>query len=112
MFSHILIAHDLSLESDIALQRAAQLANQHHARLTLLHVVEGHPDAKALAELQAAAEKVLGERLATYSHCRADVVLRSGQARPPWRSPAISVRTCWWSAATTRAARNCSAVPI
>lgn len=55
MFSHILIAHDLSLESDIALQRAAQLANQHHARLTLLHVVEGHPDAKALAELQAAA---------------------------------------------------------
>ncbi len=80
MFSHILIAHDLSLESDIALQRAAQLANQHHARLTLLHVVEGHPDSKALAELQAAAERVLGERLAAYSHCQADVVLRSGQA--------------------------------
>lgn len=80
MFSHILIAHDLSRESDIALQRAAQLASQHRARLTLLHVVEGKPDGGALADLQAAAQKVLSERLATYSHCPAEVVLHSGEA--------------------------------
>lgn len=80
MLSHILIAHDLSLESDIALQRAAQLANQHQARLTLLHVVEGNLHEKALDELRNAAEQVLGERLSTYSHCRADVLLRNGQA--------------------------------
>lgn len=37
---HILIAHDLTPEADLALQRAAQLARQHDARLTLLHVPE------------------------------------------------------------------------
>lgn len=35
---HILIAHDLTPEADLALHRAAQLARQHAARLTLLHV--------------------------------------------------------------------------
>lgn len=80
MFSHILIAHDLSRESDIALQRAVQLANQHRSRLTLLHVVEGRPDSSSLAKLQTAAQQVLGERLAAYSHCKAEVVLRSGEA--------------------------------
>ena len=31
MYSKILIAHDLSKEADVALQRAVQLAEQHQA---------------------------------------------------------------------------------
>lgn len=46
MFRHILIAHDLSAEADTALRRAAQLADQHGARLTLLHVL-GQRDQQA-----------------------------------------------------------------
>ncbi|MFT0213437.1 universal stress protein [Pseudomonas sp. F1_0610] len=38
MFKHILIAHDLTTAADIALLRAAQLAKQHQAQLTILHV--------------------------------------------------------------------------
>lgn len=37
---HILIAHDLRSTADLALRRAAQLARQHKAKLTLLHVSE------------------------------------------------------------------------
>lgn len=47
---HILVAHDLSPEADLALLRAAQLARQHNARLTLLHVQEGQPDPYPLRE--------------------------------------------------------------
>lgn len=40
MTGHILIAHDLRSTADLALRRAAQLARQHGARLTLLHVFD------------------------------------------------------------------------
>lgn len=40
MVQHILIAHDLSPEADLALGRAAQLAAQTGARLSLLHVLD------------------------------------------------------------------------
>ena len=39
MYQHILIAHDLRDTADMALCRAAQLARQHGARRTLLHVL-------------------------------------------------------------------------
>ncbi|MFZ3183600.1 MAG: universal stress protein [Pseudomonas sp.] len=78
MFKHILIAHDLSHQADVALRRAAQLANQHHARLTLLHVVESQQSASELASLRTAAEQVLG-RLASFNHCEADVRLEQGK---------------------------------
>jgi nucleotide-binding universal stress UspA family protein len=35
---HILVAHDLRSTADLALRRAAQLARQHNAKLTVLHV--------------------------------------------------------------------------
>lgn len=38
LFTHLLLAHDLSHEADVALRRAAQLASQFQAKLTLLHV--------------------------------------------------------------------------
>ena len=80
MFKHILIAHDLSHEADVALRRALQLANQHDAKLTLLHVLEGQQKGSALTSLKTAAEHVLGERLASYSHSHADVRLEQGKA--------------------------------
>jgi len=40
MFQHILVAHDLSPDADLALQRAVQLARQTGARLSLLHVLD------------------------------------------------------------------------
>ncbi|UFQ98174.1 universal stress protein [Pseudomonas wenzhouensis] len=40
MFKHILIAHDLRDTADMALCRASQLAKQHGAHLTLLHVLD------------------------------------------------------------------------
>lgn len=40
MIRHILIAHDLRSTADLALRRATQLARQHNARLTLLHVLD------------------------------------------------------------------------
>lgn len=40
MIHHILIAHDLSREADVALQRAAFLAKQTGAQLSLLHVLD------------------------------------------------------------------------
>ena len=80
MFTHILIAHDLSHEADVALRRAAQLATQYQAKLTLLHVAEGQQSSSAVASLRVAAEQVLGERLATYCHGNAEVRLEAGKA--------------------------------
>ncbi|TBV08581.1 universal stress protein [Phytopseudomonas dryadis] len=40
MFTHILIAHDLRDTAEMALRRAAQLARQHGARLSVLHVLD------------------------------------------------------------------------
>ncbi|MNQ63783.1 hypothetical protein D3C85_781770 [compost metagenome] len=39
MLTHILIAHDLRDTADMALCRATQLAQQHNAKLTILHVL-------------------------------------------------------------------------
>ena len=44
MTGHILIAHDLRDTADLALRRAAQLARQHDAKLTLLHVFDPRLD--------------------------------------------------------------------
>lgn len=69
---HILIAHDLSPEADLALQRAAQLAVQHNARLTLLHIVDHLPANPAV-------ERQLNERLARFNLPDAQVRLAGGQ---------------------------------
>ncbi|MFI8741812.1 universal stress protein [Stutzerimonas zhaodongensis] len=45
MVQHILVAHDLSPDADLALGRAAQLARQTGARLSVLHVLAGNPGA-------------------------------------------------------------------
>lgn len=48
MVTHILIAHDLRSTADLALRRAAQLARQHNARLTLLHVINSQLSSREL----------------------------------------------------------------
>ncbi len=57
MPQHILVAHDLSREADVALGRAAALAKQTGARLSVLHVLHEHADGdaeqQARGELQA-----------------------------------------------------------
>ncbi len=78
MFKHILIAHDLSHQADVALRRAAQLANQHNARLTLLHVVETPHSASELSNLRNSAQEILG-RLASFNQCEAVVRLEQGK---------------------------------
>jgi len=57
MVQHILVAHDLSPEADLALRRGVQLARQNQARLSLLHVLD--------AAAEPAAEKRARERLQT-----------------------------------------------
>lgn len=52
MIQHILVAHDLSSEADVALRRGAQLARQSHARLSLLHVLDQVDEAQARALLR------------------------------------------------------------
>ena len=43
-YSHILCATDFSPNSERAVERAIDLAKQHHAKITLLHVVENFPE--------------------------------------------------------------------
>ncbi len=55
MLKHILVAHDLSAQADLALQRAAHLAQRQQARLSLVHVLSADGDeACARQRLQAA----------------------------------------------------------
>jgi nucleotide-binding universal stress UspA family protein len=72
MFKHILIAHDLSSEADLALQRALQLAAQHQARLSILHVVG--PD-----QSREVAEEALAQRLDADSLTQVRLVFDSGK---------------------------------
>lgn len=60
---HIMLAHDLSEHAHIALQRAWHLAQQHAARLTVLHVMENHLPQTVLKHNQAAAEKLIAQQL-------------------------------------------------
>ncbi|MCQ2030821.1 universal stress protein [Stutzerimonas zhaodongensis] len=58
MVQHILVAHDLSPDADLALARAARLAQQARSRLSVLHVLEGDADERnARTKLHAALEQ-------------------------------------------------------
>lgn len=73
MLKHILVAHDLSPEADLALQRGALLAREQGARLTLLHVA-------ATAEAADAACVRMRERLDACGASGAQVRACHGQA--------------------------------
>ncbi len=60
MPQHLLVAHDLSPQADIALQRAALLQRRLGARLSLLHVAPGSGDAAWLHDQLQARVQALG----------------------------------------------------
>ncbi|MFC5696142.1 universal stress protein [Pseudomonas sp. GCM10022186] len=79
MSTHILVAHDLSHEADTALRRAVQLARQHGARLSLLHVLEDHlPDALQ-GNLREAAQQHFGTCLEQLGAEDCQLLLRKGR---------------------------------
>lgn len=60
---HIMVAHDLSEQALAALQRGAQLAQQHAARLTVLHVQENHLPPVVLEQNRQVAEQLVRQQL-------------------------------------------------
>ena len=75
MPSHILIAHDLRDTADIALCRATQLAKQHNAKLTMLHVL----DPSKSGQEHEQARKALDRSLTQYAPSGTELLVRSGQ---------------------------------
>lgn len=75
MFTHILIAHDLRDTADMALCRAVQLARQHNARLTILHVL----DPAQSTQQHEQAHQALDRSLTRYAPTGCELRLRSGK---------------------------------
>jgi len=44
VYSHIMCATDFSQNSELAVERAIDMVKQHHAKITLLHVIENFPE--------------------------------------------------------------------
>lgn len=74
MLTHILVAHDLSPEADTALERAALLARQQDAHLSVLHVHAGLSD-----EAEAATRQQLQARLQACALPQGNVLLHGGR---------------------------------
>lgn len=75
MFTHILIAHDLRDTADSALCRATQLARQHHAKLTILHVL----DPSQSNQQHEQAHQALDRSLTRYAPPGSDLLLLEGK---------------------------------
>jgi len=75
MVKHILIAHDLRSTADLALRRAAQLARQHNASLTLLHVTDNQLSPRELEVVKQA----LDVSLTQYAPPNTQLLILSGQ---------------------------------
>jgi nucleotide-binding universal stress UspA family protein len=75
MPKHILIAHDLRDTADMALCRAAQLARQFNARLTILHVL----DPSKSSQEHDQAKQALDRSLTQYAPPATTLLIRSGQ---------------------------------
>lgn len=75
---HIMVAHDLSAHAQLALQRAVQLAGQHGAQLTVLHVLEEHLPPTVLEHNRKAAHELISEQLASWQ-AQAELVIVVGR---------------------------------
>ncbi|HEX5843848.1 MAG TPA: universal stress protein [Pseudomonas sp.] len=74
MPSHILIAHDLRDTADMALCRAAQLAKQFNAKLTMLHVL----DPSKSSQEHEQAKQALDRSLTQYAPPGTELLIRTG----------------------------------
>lgn len=80
MYRNLLVAHDLSVEADIAVRRAAQLASQHSASITLLHVIEEFFPDRMMATVREAAEVALRDAARASDITDYQLVIRQGRA--------------------------------
>lgn len=71
---HLMLAHDLTPEADLALQRAAQLMRVQSSRLSVVHVCES----AEVSQSEASIRQELQARLQHYGVAQADIQLRSG----------------------------------
>ena len=76
---HIMVAHDLSNKAKIALQRGAQLAQQHQARLTVLHVLEDHLPKAVVDKQMLVADALLNQQLKDCHAEGAQVLIKLGR---------------------------------
>ena len=76
---HIMVAHDLSSHAWLALQRAALLAEQHDARLTVLHVQEEHLPKQVLEHNREIAQQLIGEQFEQLRLSAAELVIVTGR---------------------------------
>ncbi|WP_236199085.1 universal stress protein [Pseudomonas pseudonitroreducens] len=80
MYRNLLVAHDLSVEADIAVRRAAQLARQHGASVTLLHVIEEFFPDRMMATVREAAEVALRDAARSSGLGDCQLLIRQGRA--------------------------------
>jgi len=80
MYRNLLVAHDLSVEADIAVRRAAQLARQHGAQVTLLHVIEEFFPDRMMATVREAAEVALRDAARASDITDYQLMIRQGRA--------------------------------
>lgn len=76
---HIMVAHDLSEEAQIALQRGVQLAQQHQARLSVLYVLEDHLPMAVIEKQMLVADTLLTQQLAECHAENAQVLIKMGR---------------------------------
>ena len=76
---HIMVAHDLSAEAAIALQRGVQLAKQHQARLSVLYVLENHLPMAVLEKQMLAADALLSQQLENCHAANAQILIKVGR---------------------------------
>lgn len=82
MYKNLLVAHDLSVEADIAVRRAAQLARLHDARVTLLHVIEEYFPERMMQTVREAAEVALRDAAQSNAIGNCHLLIRQGRAAP------------------------------
>lgn len=76
---HIMVAHDLSAEAKIALQRGVQLAEQHQARLSVLYVLESHLPMAVIEKQMLAADALLTQQLQELHAVNVQVLIKMGR---------------------------------
>ncbi|NLY12813.1 MAG: universal stress protein [Gammaproteobacteria bacterium] len=76
---HIMVAHDLSDKAKIALQRGAQLAQQHAARLSVIYVLEDHLPMAVIEKQMLAADALLTQQLKDCGAKDAQILIKVGR---------------------------------